>query len=175
MQVGIFTVPEGLEFPQSYAHVRHDMRAFARSIDMKLEFVHRKKSGTSYCNVTSREAKVVESLAGRQEDIPVLIHTALHECSHFIDCHNGLFGNFYPYGEGSFHVLPLEEDYTRLALRAERHADWLADKIMLAMYEQTRDWKSFYDYHGLAREYLLKTKFEDDRPGDPDVLDFHIV
>lgn len=157
MQVGIFTIPEGLLFPRTYTQAKYDMRALARSLDLDLEFVHRKRDGTSYCDAPLKKALVVESLNGRVFGIAELVHRSLHECAHFMDYYNGLFKLFWPVPDKDNDYYVNVDDYRRLALRMERHADWLADRMMWVMYERGRPLgSSFYDNDELAREFLMR-------------------
>lgn len=157
MQVGIFTVPTKLSFPRTYVHAKHDMRAFAKSIDLDLEFVHRKKDEVSYCDPVLKQAKVVESLNGKFFGVGELVHRSLHECAHFMDYYNGLFKYYWPVEDKDGNLYIDVNDYRRLVLRMERHADWLADRMMWVMYGRGRpQGVSFYDNYEAAREFLLR-------------------
>jgi len=155
MQVGIFTVPEGLQLPQSYAHARHDMRAFARGLDLNLTFVQRGRCGISWCCTATGRAMVLERMADERPGIPHLIQVALHECAHWMDARNGLFRDYFPRPGYKHIVRPLRRDQRRLGIRVERHADWLADRMMFTMYGITRDWESVYDNIEVGRQFLF--------------------
>ncbi len=154
MQVGIFTVPEGLEFPSTRQEMRRDLRAFGRSIGVDLRFVRRKKSDVSYCQTIRGKVIVVESLDGLDYAIDDVIFIALHEFAHWMDARNGLFSSYYSYLRGGKIVPPKKEDVRRLGIRAEQHCDWLAGKMMQAMYGQAWDGDNFYDQLEPARKLL---------------------
>jgi len=157
MQVGIFTVPEGLEFPSTRQEMRRDLRVFARSIGVNLRFVRRKNSSVSYCQTIRGKVVVVESLDDIDYGIDDVIFVALHEFAHWMDARNGLFGGYYSHLRRGKIIPPKKENVRRLGIRAERHCDWLAAKMMQAMYGRTYDGDSFYDEIEPARKLLAHT------------------
>lgn len=154
MYIGVFEIPEGLPFPRTYEQMRRHMRAFAQSIDLDLKFAKRERSGSSYCDIILGTATVVESLGGKPYPIPETIHTTLHECSHWIDCHNGLFRDYYARRGYRYLIYPEEKDIRRLGVRAERHCEWQACRIMKIMYDYDHVSHGVYDDLGSAKRSL---------------------
>lgn len=154
MHIGVFEIPEGLQFPRTHKQMRRDMRAFARSIGLELKFVRRKKSGSSYCNVINAEVTVVEKVGDNFFTIPDTIHTALHECAHWIDSNIGLFRKYYARWGYKHLIYPEEKDLVRLGVRAERHCNWQANRIMQAMYGRVHTGQGVYDNLESARLLL---------------------
>lgn len=155
MQIGIFTIPEGLIFPKTNKELRHDMRAFARGIDLDLQFRSPKKGAPSYCDPINRRAVVSDTYSdGSPQPLIQVAHTALHECAHWMDIHNGLFRDYYS-RPGYKHVInPKKKDIMRLGVRAERHCDWLANRMLWVMYGRTHN-DCHYDHLGAARLALI--------------------
>jgi hypothetical protein len=132
--------------------MRRQMRAFARSLGLgDVRFVHRKERGGGRIDILYGEVTVAESLGGKYEPIEEIIHYVLHECAHWIDFHNGLYRKYYARWGYKHIVEPAKSDVKRLGVRAERHCEWLARRMMRAMYGQAWQGSTIYDDIGAAR------------------------
>ncbi len=155
MNIGLFEIPEGLSLPRTHKEMQRQMRALARSMDLDLKFIRRKNVSYSYCDPLSGRARVTTHLKGHRFSILSTAHTTLHEIAHWMDIHNGLFYGFYTRWGYKHPIYPWRKDLSRLGVRAERHCDWLANRMLWAMYGQAYTGYSPYDDARTAREAII--------------------
>ncbi len=121
--------------PRSRRETKRVLRSLGKSLGLEVRFVHRVKDSKSYCSVQRRRIVICE---GTDKYGPAnrvwLVHQALHEMAHWIQYNEGVFSKYYgrPYYNQWLHPSP--PDVRRLALRAERHCDWLARRMSLEFF-----------------------------------------
>ena len=156
MKVGIFEIPERIPFPNSHKEMQRQLRALAASMDLDLKFVERTKLDYSYCDPIGARAVVISKFKGYRYSRLETAFFALHEIAHWIDYNNGLFRNYYS-RRGYKHIInPKDEDILRLGIRAERHCDWLARRMLWFMYGKLYGAPNVYDDAVKARKSLIE-------------------
>ena len=156
MKVGIFEVPERVVFPRTHKEMQRQLRGFAESIGLDLRFVNRKKYTFSYCDPVRAKAVVIAKLKGHQFPRVETAHYALHEIAHWMDYNNGLFRDYYARpGRVRACVPPKKKDILRSGVRAEQHCDWLANRMLWAMYGKAYNTTSVYADATQARQILV--------------------
>ncbi len=156
MNIGLFEIPEGLSFPRTHKEMQQHMRDLARSMDLDLKFIRRKNISYSYCDVLYGKARISTHWGSYQLPILSTLHTSLHEIAHWMDLHNGLYRDFYARWGYKHAIYPQNQDLSRLGVRAERHCDWLASRMLWVMYGRGYSGYSPYDNVNTAREELIE-------------------
>lgn len=121
--------------PRTRRETKRVLRVLGKSLGFDMRFVHRVKDTKSYCNIPTGRAIICEGTD--QEGLSSriwLIHQALHETAHWIQYNEGVFSKYYGRPYYNQWLWPLTTDRQRLALRAERHCDWLARQMSLEFF-----------------------------------------
>ncbi len=156
MKIGMFEIPERVIFPKSHKELQGQLRALAKSMDLNLRFVERKRFTESYCDPLYARAIVVSKFKGRRFPRVETAHYALHEIAHWMDYNNGLFQDYYARWGYKYAIYPTEENVSRLGVRAEQHCDRLAHMMLWVMYGRVFSTEGVYDNSARARQELLK-------------------
>lgn len=154
LKIGKLTVEGQGRRPASRDQFKADIQDFARNLGLRIRFVTRKRDTVSYCDVWTGNAVVCEGLGDHVYPLKVLIEFTLHEIAHWIQFNEGMFQGYFgtPYYGGV--KQGSRSGLKRLALRAERHADQIAEKLMLEMYGMESPRTSIYHDYNLAKEFL---------------------
>ena len=156
LKIGQITVKGKGTRPTSRKNFKAGIRLLANDLGLRLRFESRKEDHVrkemSYCRLQTGLAVLCESYDGNVYPLWDLMETTLHEIAHWIQFNEGMFkryfGDFY-YGG----VRPGSRD-TSLALRAERHADWLSKRLLEELYGMKYRGNSIYDDTEAARKFL---------------------
>ncbi len=142
--------------PTSREDFKVCIRAWASILGLRLRFENRceghARESTSYCDFLVGKATICESYAGHVYPLWDLMETTLHEIAHWIQYNEGLFKNYFgiPHYGG---VKSGSRDLT-LALRAEKHADWLSQKLLRELYGMDYRGNSVYSNTESAKKFL---------------------
>lgn len=156
VKIGKLTVEGRGTRPVSREHFKEGIRDWAKYLGLRLRFENRKeghvREKTSHCDFQAGLAVICESYAGRVYPLWDLMETTLHEMAHWIQFNEGMFARYFgePYYGG---VKPGSRD-TSLALRAERHADWLSGRLLKELYGMDYRGNSIYQDAEAARKFL---------------------
>ncbi len=156
MQIGLFEIPEQISFPKTHRELRRQLRALARSMDLRLEFVERERLTYSYCDPVAARAVVITNFRSYRYPRLETAFSALHEIGHWIDYNNGLFQDYYPRRDSKRIINPTDKNILRLGVRAEQHCDRLARRMLWSMYGKTYNTPHTYDNVTETRASLIK-------------------
>ncbi len=132
------------------------IRGWSDYLGLSLRFENRReghvKHRISYCELQVGRAVICESYAGEMYPMWDLMETTLHELAHWIQFNEGMFSRYFgvPYYGG----VQIGSRDTSLALRAERHADWLSERLLKELYGMDYQGTSIYDDTEAARKFL---------------------
>ena len=143
--------------PTSRAAFKKDIKKLAYNhLGLRIQFVIRKKEGLSYCNVMKGKAVVCEGVRNKLHPLDILMELTLHEVAHWIQFNEGMFKEYFGtcYYGGIKKGTRTRKGINRLALRAERHADMLAAKMMKEFYGMKAPKASIYNNNKEAKEFL---------------------
>ncbi len=141
-------------WPKSRAAMKSELRGLSRSLGLDLKFVTRKKETYSWTQVSTGKARVCEGLNGKLWKMSEVMFYALHEISHWIQYNEGMFKGYFGAPYYDKWELPSPQDRMRLALRAERHADFLAKKLGMELFGVLFVGGSAYDDAETAKPFL---------------------
>lgn len=161
LKIGQLKITGDGKWPRSRVAMKKELRGFAKELGLELKFVTRKKKTMSWCNLSKERALICEGTAGHQNPMPEVIFHGLHEIAHWIQYNEGMFQNYLgtPYYDGWKY--PKASTMQRIALRAERHADWLAKKLAIEMFGAVLVGESCYD-DAQASKAFFKGYYTDD-------------
>lgn len=118
-------------FPTSRRQLMIELRLIAKLCGVKsLHFVNSTSFYGGKYNCLTEEIVVVVREGKKRTSRTNILFRFLHELGHHLHRMGGLFKAYYPRGSKK----PTRAGKKRVALRAERHADWLACRLALAIY-----------------------------------------
>jgi hypothetical protein len=166
LTIGTLKVKGDGRWPASRHEMKTEIRSFARGLGLELDFVARKKMTTSYCRLSTGRATVCEGTGGKLWTMPTVMFYALHEIAHWIQYNEGMFEKYFGRPYYDQWMPPTSKDALRLLLRAERHANWLAQKLGQEIFGATITCPSIYDpgYEKEARAFFIKRNYGIDGP-----------
>jgi hypothetical protein len=129
IRIGKLKIEGRGSYPRSRADLKADLREFARDLGLKLDFVVRRQSTVSWCRVSTANAIVCEGVGNTLFPMQEVMFFGLHEISHWIQFNEGMFRSYFGRYYYDAWQLPSRNAQRRVALRAERHADFLARKL----------------------------------------------
>ncbi len=134
LKIGRLRIDGDGKWPKSRADMKAELRSFARKLGLDLTFVVRKKEALSWCQVSVGKARICEGIGGNLLPMPTVMFYALHEISHWIQFHEGMYRKYFgePYYDAWLDAKP--KDVSRLGLRAERHADRTARRLAMELF-----------------------------------------
>ncbi len=145
--------------PHSRESFKANIKEWARDdLGLEIRFVIRKITPTWYCDVWKARITVCEGVGNQLYPLSMIMEYTLHEMAHWIQFNEGMFTRYFgqPYYGGIREGTRSKKDVMRLALRAERHADWLATRLLKEMYGMEAVHGSIYDDTRAAREFIAK-------------------
>lgn len=144
-----------LKFPRNklnnkkdFEYAKKQIRKLARDIGVPFISFRPTHDGVSKYNIKNHHILISTNNKNQTPQKPIVqLFHALHEISHYLDHIVGHFKKFYDIKNRT------EQDLKKVAYRAECHADWLARRIMIAMFqldpgEQKYDKEFLYQYYG---------------------------
>jgi len=155
LKIGNLTIEGRGTRPRSRKDFKKEIRSFASGdLGLQLRFVTRRgeEYTHSYCNPHRRIAVICEGVNGKLYPLCWVIELTLHEIAHWIQYNEGMFKDYF--GKTYYGGILLNSSSSRLALRAERHADLLAGRMLKEMYGMKPCFPSVYANTREAREFL---------------------
>jgi len=156
LKIGKLTIDGRGTRPVSREDFKEGIRDWAHFLGLRIRFENRReghvKKRKSYCNFQVGRIVVCESYAGELYPLWDLMETTLHELGHWIQFNEGLFARYF--GEPYYGGVREGSRDVSLALRAERHADWLSKRLLKELYGMEYKGNSIYADTESARKFL---------------------